>query len=121
MKEYNSTISDDFKEQNIKYTLSKREDDLFREENNIAGKVLRVKWIKLPRNGNRWKIVDEHNKVLFVVEGNKFGKKEQAFLQTVNGFTFLIQQFKSGVKSVNGLKLALRSTLKKNKELQKRA
>lgn len=117
MKEYNSTISDDFREQNIKYTLSKREDDLFREENNIVGKVLRVKWVKLPRNGNRWKIVDEHNKVLLVIEGSKFGKKEQAFLQTVDGFNFLIKHFKSGVKSVNGFKLAL----KKNKELSKRA
>lgn len=105
------TISDDFKEQNIKYTLSKREDDLYREENNIAGKVLRVKWIKLPRNGNRWKIVDEHNKVLWIIEGSKLGKKEQTYLRTAEGFNFLIQQFKSGVKSMQGLKLTLKKVL----------
>ncbi len=119
MKHYeqNSTISDDFKEQNIKYTLSKREDDLYHEEDDIAGKVLRIKWIKLPNKGNRWKILDESNKVLFVVEGSKFGKKEQAFLHTLEGFNFLIQQFKRGIKSVHALKMAMKQNMKSAKRL----
>ena len=117
MKNYeqNATISDDFKEQNIKYTLSKHDDDLYHEENNVAGKVLRVKWIKLPNKGDRWKILDENNRALFVVEGNKLSKKERAFLRTVDGFNFLIKQFKDGAQSFNKLKTAIKNNMKKSK------
>lgn len=109
-----STISDDFREQNIKYTLSKRDDDLYREENDIITGVLRIKWIGLPNRGDRWKILDQHNKILFVLEGSKLTKKERTFLRSIDGFNFLITQFKGGARSLNALKLALKKQMKKN-------
>jgi hypothetical protein len=110
----NSTISDDFREQNIKYTLSKKDDDLYREENDIVGGVLRVKWVGLPNHGDRWKILNEQSKTLFVIEGSKLSKKERLFLRSIDGFNFLIAQFKGGLRSFNALKMAIKQKLKKS-------
>lgn len=116
--EQGSTISDDFKEQTIKYTLSKKDDDLYHEEDNILFKVIRVKRIGMPNREEKWKIFDE-NKVIFVVEGHKLAKKERAFLRGIDGVNFLIGEFKRGVKSFNALKIAIKKVMKKSKKIKK--
>lgn len=107
----NQTISDSFKEQNVKFVLSKKEDDLYHDEDNIVHKLIRVKRVGMPNKGEKWKIVDE-NKVIFTLDGHKLTKKERAFLYTIDGVNFLIEQFKTGAKSFNAIKTALKFQLK---------
>lgn len=96
------------KDQNLRYNLSKFEYDLYHEEDDVAEKVIRVKRVSLPNKGEKWKITED-NKVVFVLEGSKLTNKEKEFLRSVDGVNFLISQAKQGIKSLN----ALRTELKK--------
>lgn len=104
-------VTEEFRDNNSKYNLSKMEMDLYHEEYDVAEKVISVKRVSLPNNGVKWKI-SENNKVMFVVEGTKLTKKERDFLQTADGFNFLIAQFKAGIKSFNALKVEIKKKLK---------
>lgn len=103
--------TEEFKEQNSRYNLSKFEFDLYHEEDDVAEKIIRVKKVSLPNNGEDWKIM-ENNKTMFVVEGAKLTKKEKEFLYTPDGFNFLINQYKQGIKSFNALKNEIKKKLK---------
>lgn len=104
-------VGEENKDQNIRYSLSKFEHDLFHEEDHVSEKVIRVKRMELPNKGEKWKIFED-TKVLFIVEGNKLNKKEREFLRTVDGVNFLIGQGKIGIKSFNSLKNEIRKRLK---------
>jgi hypothetical protein len=104
-------VTEEFKDQNSKYNLSKFEFDLYHEEDDKAEKVIRVKRVSMPNKGEKWKIF-ENTKVVFVVEGTKLTKKEKEFLHTPDGFNFLISQFKQGIKSFNALKTEIKKKLK---------
>jgi hypothetical protein len=104
-------MSDEFKDQNFKYNLSKFEYDLYHDEDNIVEKVIRVKRFSLPNNGEKWKIFED-NKAVYIVEGTKLTKKEKEFLRSVDGVTFLVQQYKLGINSFNHLKTELRKRIK---------
>ena len=106
-----TTVENEFKDQNLKYNLSKFEYDLFHDEDHVAEKIIRVKRFELPNNGERWKIFED-NKVMFTVEGAKLTKKEKAFLRTIDGVNFLIAQYKTGINSFNHLKIELKKKLK---------
>jgi hypothetical protein len=110
----NFPITEDFKDSNSKYNLSKFEYDLYHEEDDKSEKVIRVKRVSMPNKGEKWKILED-NKVMFVMEGTKLNNKEKDFLRTVDGVNFLITQYKAGIKSFNALKIALK---KKVKEIQ---
>ena len=103
-------ITEEVKEQNTRYSLSKFEHDLYHEEDDVAEKVIRVKRFSLPNKGEKWKVFED-TKVVFVLEGSKISKKERDFLRTVEGFNFLISQFKTGVKSVNYLKKEIKKII----------
>lgn len=104
-------MSDEFKDQNFKYNLSKFEYDLYHDEDDIVEKVIRVKRFSLPNNGEKWKIFED-NKAMYIVEGAKLTKKEREFLRSIDGITFLVQQYKSGINSFNHLKTELRKRIK---------
>ncbi len=104
------SITDEMKEKNTKYTLNKFEYEFHREENNTVEKVIRVKRLSIPNNGERWKIFED-NKIMFILEGSKLNNKEKDYLRTVNGFNFLISQYKQGIKSFNALKNELKKVL----------
>lgn len=104
-------VTEEFKDQNRKYNLSKFEFDLYHEEDDKAEKVIRVKRVSLPNKGEKWKIFED-NKVMFVVEGAKLTNKEKEFLRTVDGVNFLIAQYKAGIKSFNALKIEIKKKLK---------
>lgn len=106
-----TTISDDFKTQNNKLVLSKFEDDLYKEEANLKMPIVRVKHITLPNKGDRWRIFQD-DKPVIVIEGVKLNKKERAFLQGLDGVSWLIGQVKAGVGSFNGIRLALKIHMK---------
>lgn len=97
----------EFKEQNIKYVLSKFEYDLYHEEDDIATPVIRVKRTSMPNKGEKWKIF-ENNKIMFTIEGTKLSLKEREFLRGIDGVNFLIGQYKQGIKSFNALKTEIK-------------
>jgi hypothetical protein len=102
---------EEFKDQNLKYNLSKFEYDLYHEEDDVAEKVIRVKRISMPNKGEKWKIFED-NKVVFTIEGNKLTNKEKDFLRSVDGVNFLLAQYKEGIKSLNSLKKEIKKKLK---------
>lgn len=104
-------ITEEFKEQNSKYNLSKIEGELYHEEYNVVEKIIRVKRVSLPNKGEKWKIFED-SKVMFTVEGIKLTNKEKEFLRTPDGFNFLIVQYKTGIKSFNALKNEIKKILK---------
>jgi len=109
-----STI-EDYKDQGSKYNLNKFEYDLYHEEDNIPEKVIRVKRFSMPNKGERWKIFED-NKVIFIIEGSKLTSKQREFLQTIEGVNFLIEQFKSGIKSFNALKNKIKNFIQNKKD-----
>jgi hypothetical protein len=104
-------VTEEFKENSVKYVLGKFEYDLYHEEDNKSEKVIRVKRFSLPNNGERWKIF-ENNKEKLIVEGSSLTKKEKEFLRTPVGFNFLITKYKEGIKSFNALKNEIKNNLK---------
>jgi len=104
-------VTEEFKDQNQKYNLSKFEFDLYHEEDDKVEKVIRVKRVSMPNKGEKWKIFED-SKVMFVLEGTKLTNKEKEFLHTVDGINFLINQYKQGIKSFNSLRAELKKKLK---------
>ena len=100
--------TEDFKEQNLKYNLSKFEYDLYHEEDDVALPVIRVKRFSMPNKGEKWKVFED-NKVTFIIEGTKLTNKERDFLHTVDGVSWLLSQAKLGIKSINSLKKELKN------------
>ena len=107
----NFPISEDVKDGNSRYNLSKFEYDLYHEEDDTTEKVIRVKRVSMPNKGEKWKIFED-NKVMFTLEGTKLNNKEKDFLRTVEGVNFLIAQYKNGIKSFNSLKNEIKKKLK---------
>lgn len=106
----NTTITEELKEKNNKLIFSKFEHDFYDETQNVPQKVIRVKRLTLSNKTDKWKIFED-NKVLFTIEGSKLTKKEKEFLYTVDGINFLINQFKTGIKSLNNLKTEIKKQL----------
>lgn len=93
-----------------KHNLSNYEYDLFKEEDDIVTSVIRVKRVKLPNNGENWKLIKD-NKIVELIEGIKLSSKEKNYLRSVEGIQFLIQYYKNGWKSLNNLRLEMKSRL----------
>jgi hypothetical protein len=106
--------TEEFKDQSFKHNLSKFEYDLYHEEDDIAEKVIRVKRVAMPNKGEKWKFFHD-SKVVFTVEGPKLSKKEREYLQTVNGFNFMLAQAKFGVDSLVKFKKELKKFLTQKK------
>jgi hypothetical protein len=109
-----ASITDEFKEQNSRYTFSKFEHDLYHEESDTVEKVIRVKRFNSSNKSEKWKIFED-NHVSFIIEGDKLTKKEREFLRSIDGFNFLIAQFKQGIKSLNHLKKEIKLFLTSTK------
>src|ERR1700722_5392960 len=95
----------DFNDPGLKYNL-----DLYHEEDDIAEKVIRVKRMSLPNDGNRWKIM-ENDKVIFTIEGTDLTKREREYLLTIDGFNFILLQAKTGIESLTAFRQALKIQL----------
>ena len=104
-----SSGQEEFRDQALKYGLSKFESDLYREEDDIALKSVRVKRFVMPNKDEKWKIFED-SKILFVLDGSKLTKKEKIFLRTVDGINFLLSIYKSGnLKTVSYLKKEMKN------------
>jgi hypothetical protein len=104
------TTTEEGKDQNSRYNLSKFEYDLYHEEDDVAEKVIRVKRVSLPNKGERWKVMND-NKLIFTIEGSKISKKEKEYLQTADGFNFILSQAKIGIKSLNNFRSELKKVI----------
>ena len=102
---------DDIKDPGQKYSLSKFEYDLYHEEDDKVEKVIGVKRVSMPNNGEKWKIY-ENGKVMFIIEGTKLNNKEKEFLRSIDGVNFLIAEYKQGIKSFNYIKNEIKKKLK---------
>lgn len=105
-------VTEELKDQNQKYNLSKFEFDLYHEEDDKVEKVIRVKRVSMPNKGEKWKIMND-SKIIFTIESTKISKKERDYLQTVDGFNFMLSQAKQGIKSLNSFKNELKKNLDK--------
>jgi hypothetical protein len=61
-------VTEEIKDQNSKYTLSKSDDDLYHEEDDIIGSIIRVKRFSMPNNNEIWKITNDI-KLIFIIDG----------------------------------------------------
>lgn len=104
---------EEHKDNNSKFGLNKFDFDLYHEEDDKAEKVIRVKRVSMPNKGEKWKVMSD-NKLIIVIEGTKISKKEREFLQTIDGFNFLLQQAKKGIKSLNSLKNEIKNVINVN-------
>lgn len=102
--------AEDFKDGNLKYSLSKFEYDLYHEEDDVAEQVIRVKRVSMPNREEKWKVMSD-NKLIFTIESPKISKKEREFLQTIDGFNFILGQAKTGIKSLNSFRNELKKKL----------
>jgi hypothetical protein len=92
-----------------KVILSKSDDELFDEEKHIVEKSFRVKRISYGKN-EKWRIYED-NKIMLTIDGTKISKKEREYLRTTEGFSFIIKQVRSGIKSINKLRVALKENI----------
>jgi hypothetical protein len=101
------TTTDQVKQQNNRFTLSKVEADLFNEDKFMVNVIFHVKR-ELSSNEERWKILkkmpSKKDEVIFLIEAKKLSKKEREFLRKPEGVLFLINQAKFGIKSLNSLR-----------------
>lgn len=98
-------------------SLSKIDHELYKEEDDVALPLIRVKRVILPNKGSRWKIFND-NKVVFIIEGSKLLNKEQEYLQSIEGFNFILTQAKAGIKSFHSFHQELKKkTVKPHKKI----
>lgn len=107
---YKNFYNEDYKEISIKTNASKFESDLYREDEDVPGKSIRVKRIYMPNKSEKWKVFED-TKVIFVLDGESLSKKERSFLKTVSGMNFLISQFKNAIPSISHLKKEIKKQL----------
>lgn len=113
-------VTDEVKEQNSKYNFSKFEYDLYHEEDDVAEKVIRVKRSSMPNKGEKWKVMQD-NKIIFTIESTKISKGEREYLQTIDGFNFILSQAKTGIKSLNNFRVELKKIISKSEEIKTEA
>lgn len=99
----------DFKDHS-KHNLSKYEYDLYKEEEDIKNKIIRIKRVSLPNKGENWKIFDDM-KLVELIEGTKLSMKEKEFLRTPDGTNFLLRCYKDGWKSFAAFKKQLKTKI----------
>ncbi len=93
-----------------KFISSKIEMDLFDETKATPAPVFCVKRMNSAAKGERWRMLRD-GELQFVLEGSKLSKKECMFLRTIEGFNWLIAEFKLGFKSLNELKSRLKKKM----------
>jgi hypothetical protein len=87
--------------------LNNQSNELFDDESHIVHKLINVKRVGLPRNGESWEILED-DRVVFTLKGVRLTNKEKALLRTVEGIQILMNEYKSGNKSVAGIRRKLK-------------
>lgn len=90
-------------EEDIMTALYKLDSELFDEESNVVHKLINVRRIELPQNGEDWEILED-KKVMFTVKGVKLTKKQRSFLRSIEGILSLMELYKEGQINMNKIK-----------------
>jgi hypothetical protein len=90
-------------EEDIMTVLYKLDSEFFDEESNVVHKLINVRRIELPQNGEDWEILED-NKVMFTVKGVKLTKKQRSFLRSLQGISSLMELYKEGQINMNKIK-----------------
>lgn len=90
-------------EEDIMTALYKLDSELFDEESNVVHKLINVRRVELPQNGEDWEILED-KKVMFTVKGVKLTKKQRSFLRSIEGISSLMQLYKEGQINMNKIK-----------------
>lgn len=88
--------------------LLKQDNEFYNEEDNIPGKLIRVKKMSKPEEG--WKILVDGKEYL-LIKSSRFSKQEKEFLRTEQGFQFIIDGVKQGWNSISEFKRKLEGIL----------
>jgi len=80
-----------------------KDHELFKDENYVPHKMIRVKRVNVTNNTEDWKIMED-NETALLLKGSRFTSKEKNFLRTPEGFRFIIEGFKNGWRSINKFK-----------------
>ncbi len=87
--------------------LNNQSNELFDDDDNIIHKLINVKFIRLPNSGEDWEILED-SIVVLTLKGTRLTKREKTILYTSEGLNIVIAEYKSGNKSVAGIKQKLR-------------
>jgi len=90
-------------EEDIMTALYKLDSELFDEESNVVHKLINVRRVELPQNGEDWEILED-KKVMFTVKGVKLTKKQRSFLRSIEGISSLMELYKEGQINMNKIK-----------------
>lgn len=101
---------DDEKKMN-NFSILKQNDNLFDDNDYVAHQLLTVKRVNLPGNEEEWEVIN-NNRIVFILPGARLTKKEKNVMRTVVGFRILINEFKSGNRSINKIKNILKKAIK---------
>lgn len=85
-----------------KTVQTKQDFEYFIEESHICYPVLRIKRIS-KSDEEKWKISLD-SKICLVIDSTSLTEGECKFLRTSEGFNFLLEMFKSGVKTMQTIK-----------------
>jgi hypothetical protein len=110
MKNYDDNYHGESDKSSLSNILKNADNELFHDEDNIPSIVLRAKRVKLPKKGENWQIL-ENNKIVLLLKGTRFSKKEKTFLYSIEGMKFLVEQYKLGNKNVVKIKKAMKEVL----------
>lgn len=100
--------------ENCKVTFNlNQSNELFDDEEAAKKfKLINIRRVSLPRDGENWEISEDGRKVL-ILKGIKLTKKERGVLRTAEGMRLVIEEYKSGNRSVSRIKNILRDYWKK--------
>ena len=70
-------------------------------------KIINIRRVSLPGNGENWEIYDDMQKV-FILRGIRLTNREKRVLKTAGGIRLVIEEYKSGNRSVAKIKSILR-------------
>ena len=86
-----------------KNTSLLKDTELFKVEDYIPHKVIRVKRVTKAKGTEDWNILEDSD-VSLVLTGSRFNNKEKDFLRTPEGFKYIVDGFKKGWRSINKFK-----------------
>jgi hypothetical protein len=109
------TLVHDEDHNNVSATYNLRTiDELYDEQKDIIFPVLRIKRISRPKNSERWEII-ENGETRLSLRRSTITNADAEFLYTTDGVKFLLEQFKSGARTIGKLKESLQAHRKQKR------
>lgn len=97
--DYYDHLDKETKNKNVKFSLSKYEFSLYKEGDAFPSELIRIKRF-VTKDEECWKFFINSNpeminsNPIFILNSKDFNKKQIDFLRSVDGFQFLVEEFK---------------------------